>query len=397
MARARRGGGSVYRNHGPAFGCPPLDADGKRPAHRCKAQYVAALSIGVGTSRKRLTARRATRTEANDELDRMRAKIHQGIIPDTATLSEWLTAWLKIRTEEYEAGELKWSALIANRGHVTKYLTPLLGRVRLQDLTPEHVRQMKRELVKAGLAAQSQRNVHTTLRAALARAMADRRITYNPAQVEKAPRRPKQTATSHRALSIDLVQGMFAMCETTRELARISVGLTTGLRPGEIRGLLWPDVRLYEVDGVVTGTIEVTGTLARVEGDLVKTEPKTVASRRTVPLVPMTAAALWQWRAESGGKGYVFHGHSGPQSPESPERDGRDWRKVTWRVGVDDFTPHGGRATTASVLMWLGVPLPIIADLLGQSQVSTAADWYTHSSDEERARAISQYGTALEA
>ena len=396
MTRGRRGAGSTYRNHGPRFGCPPV-VDGTRPAHRCRAQHVASMSIGTGDTRRRITARRATKTEALDELNRMRLKLQQGIIPDNVTLGEWLAAWLTIRLEEYEAGELKWTALQANRSHVKNHLVPILGRVKLQELGAEHVRLLKRTLRTKGLAAQTQRNVHHTLRAALERALSDRRILYNPTKSEKAPKRSKVTATSHRALALELVTGMFAMCETPRELARITVGLTTGLRPGEIRGLRWSDVDLTEREGVVSGAVRVAATLARVEGALVRTEPKTVSSVRTIPLLPMTAAALYQWRAESGGDGWVFHGFRGPGFPEAPERDGRAWRAVTWRVGIEDFTPHGGRATAGSVLMSLGVPLPVIADILGHSQVSTTADWYMHSDEAQRLDAITQYGAALTA
>jgi len=70
---------------------------------------------------------------------------------------------------------------------------------------------------------------------------------------------------------------------------------------------------------------------------------------------------------------------------------------VTWRVGIADFTPHGGRATAGSVLMSLGVPLPVIADILGHSQVSTTADWYMHSDEAQRLDAITAYGAALTA
>ena len=396
MTRGRRGAGSTYRNCGPRFGCPPVVA-GVRPAHRCRAQHVASMSIGTGDTRRRITARRATKTEALDELTRMRLKLQQGIIPDNVTLGEWLDVWLGIRLEEYEEGSKKWSALAANRSHVKNHLVPVLGRVKLQDLTPEHVRLLKRDLRRKGLAAQTQRNVHATLRAALRRALSDRRITYNPAASEAAPSRPKTTATSHRALPAGQVLSMFGHCETTRELARITVGMTSGLRPGEIRALLWSNVELFEVDEIVKGILHVEATLSRVKGKLTRTDPKTIASVRKVPLAPMTAAALWQWRAESGGVGYVFYGFQGPGFPESPERDAKAWRAVTVRAGIEDFTPHGGRASTASALLALGVPLPVIADILGQSQVSTAANWYTHSDEAQRLDAITQYGAALTA
>ena len=396
MTRGRRGAGSTYRNCGPRFGCPPV-VEGTRPPHRCRAQHVASMSIGTGDTRRRITARRATKTEALDELTRMRLKLQAGIIPDNVTLGEWLDVWLGIRLEEYEEGSKKWSAIQANRSHVKNHLKPILGSVKLQDMGAEHVRLLKRTLRKKGLAPQTQRNIHHTLRSALRRALSDRRILYNAAEAEEAPPRPETNAFGHRALPLELVNGMFAMCETPRELARITVGLTTGLRPGEIRGLRWSDVDLTEREGVVSGALHVAATLSRVEGTLTRTKPKTASATRTVPLLPMTAAALYQWRAESGGDGWVFHGFRGPGFPEAPERDGRAWRAVTWRVGIDNFTPHGGRATAGSVLMSLGVPLPVIADILGHSQVSTTADWYMHSDEAQRLDAITQYGAALTA
>jgi len=43
------------------------------------------------------------------------------------------------------------------------------------------------------------------------------------------------------------------------------------------------------------------------------------------------------------------------------------------------------------------VPLPVIADILSHSQVSTTADWYMHSDEAQWLDAITQYGAALTA
>jgi integrase len=52
----------------------------------------------------------------------------------------------------------------------------------------------------------------------------------------------------------------------------------TALRRGEALALQWSDVDLDK------GTLRVRGTLARIDGQLLVTEPKTAKSKRFVPI-----------------------------------------------------------------------------------------------------------------
>lgn len=65
----------------------------------------------------------------------------------------------------------------------------------------------------------------------------------------------------------------------------------TGLRRGEALALTW---RVVDLDA---GAVRVSGTLARVGGQLVTTAPKTAKSRRSVPLPTPVIAALRAHRA----------------------------------------------------------------------------------------------------
>lgn len=64
----------------------------------------------------------------------------------------------------------------------------------------------------------------------------------------------------------------------------------TGMRRGEALALRWSDV---DLDG---GVLTVRGTLGRVEGKLVISEPKTDRSRRSVPIAAPLVAMLREHR-----------------------------------------------------------------------------------------------------
>ena len=82
----------------------------------------------------------------------------------------------------------------------------------------------------------------------------------------------------------------------TRYAPLFDLLVNTGLRRGEALALQWSDVDLE------AGTLRVRGTLARVNGKLEVTEPKTAKSKRTVPLVRAGRAVLRavRLRASSG-------------------------------------------------------------------------------------------------
>jgi integrase len=74
------------------------------------------------------------------------------------------------------------------------------------------------------------------------------------------------------------VRRVLDAAQTSRYAPLFAFLVNTGLRRGEALALRWSDVDLD------AGMLRVRGTLARVDGALVITEPKTAKSRRSVPL-----------------------------------------------------------------------------------------------------------------
>jgi integrase len=138
-------------------------------------------------------------------------------------------------------------------------------------------------------------------------------------------------------------------------------------------------------------TLRVAQALTRNAGKLALTEPKTERSRRTLPLSRRVRAALLVHRdrqafgrAAAGPawqeQGLVFASAIG--TPLQPRNVLRDWYKPLGRAGLACRMFHVTRHTAASLLIADGVPLRVVMELLGHSQISTTANIYGHVFDE---------------
>ena len=108
-------------------------------------------------------------------------------------------------------------------------------------------------------------------------------LASNPAARVKRPGVPR---TEAHYLSIAEVASLLEAVKDSRYAPLLRLLAATGLRRGEALALRWSDVDL------TNGLLRVRGTLLRVNGPLVISEPKTERSRRNVPLSPRTVALL---------------------------------------------------------------------------------------------------------
>jgi integrase len=158
----------------------------------------------------------------------------------------------------------------------------------------------------------------------------------------------------------------------------------SGLRRGEIAGLMWADVDL------AAGTLIITRHRVQAgAGTVVENEPKTLASRRTLPLdeslVGVLKRASARYAAERlalgsahADSGYVAVNEAGePYAPLT-----RMWRKLTKAAGVRPIRLHDARHSCGTALHLRGAPLAVIAKWLGHADAGTTARIYAHSQDD---------------
>jgi integrase len=175
--------------------------------------------------------------------------------------------------------------------------------------------------------------------------------------------------------------------------------VNTGLRRGEALALQWSDVDLK------ASTLRVRGTLARVNGKLEVTEPKTTKSKRVVPLSEVAVQTLLALRSEQAQErlgagsrwhqtGFVFVTEFG--EPCEPRNALRAFKAATKRAGLPSSVGlHTLRHSAASVMMATGVPLKIVSDILGHASVAITGDIYGHVSPDVSREAAAKLAAAL--
>jgi integrase len=73
----------------------------------------------------------------------------------------------------------------------------------------------------------------------------------------------------------------------------------------------------------------------------------------------------------------------------------REFDKVFEKAGLGGWHPNELRHSAASIMLAQGVPLEVVADVLGHSSVRMTGDVYGHTLEPQRQAAAEAMGTAL--
>jgi Phage integrase, N-terminal SAM-like domain len=79
-----------------------------------------------------------TRKEVMQKLDELRKKFNDGIELKDQTVHEFLTRWL----EDTAKGRLRPRTFAGYEHHIKENIEPLLGHLKLGELTPQHVQHL---------------------------------------------------------------------------------------------------------------------------------------------------------------------------------------------------------------------------------------------------------------
>nr|WP_239524180.1 site-specific integrase [Geodermatophilus normandii] len=270
-----------------------------------------------------------------------------------------------------------------------------VGRLTLDKVRPSHVEGWVVELCRKGLADSTIRSAYTILRAVLDTAVRDGALASNPAAVL---RRPKVLAKEAPHLTPAQVADLLHSADNTRYAPLFALLVHTGLRRGEALALQWSDVDLDK------HLLRVRGTLARVQGRLLVTEPKTAKSKRSVPISAPAEPLLRGIRAGQAEErrragslwretGFVFTTETG--EPCDPRNALRALKVAATRAGLPQAGLHTLRHSAASVMLTAGVPLKAVPEILGHSSIAITGDVYGHVAPDVSRGAMDVLGAAF--
>ncbi|WP_161882795.1 tyrosine-type recombinase/integrase [Deinococcus alpinitundrae] len=188
------------------------------------------------------------------------------------------------------------------------YLAPL-HRLRLDKITPAHLRTAYAALSEKGLSVAVRGHAHTLVRLVLETARSDGLIAKNPASVSglrpKPPRGEEDIPTrSYEPSQADQILDASSLILHGEIVAFL---IRTGMRRGEVAALRWKEVDLEKRTALVKTTRSTSGSTV-YEGS-----PKTGPSRRSVPLSNATVALLKRQAALNAERHRALY----PDRPES--------------------------------------------------------------------------------
>ncbi len=317
-----------------------------------------------------------TRDQVRGKLAEILHALQNGSFTDARgkTLGDFLDQWLadvvkpRVRAWTFTGYEV----------HVRRHIKPVLGRVPLEKLSPQHVQHLLNRKLEEGLKPKSVRYLRGTLRTALNEAVRWGLVSRNAAALVDGPRVERfdiQPFTPAEArVFLDSIAG-------ERLEALYSVALTMGLRQGEALGLRWQDV------DVELGYLRISKQLQRVHGAPQLVEPKTARSRRTLAMPPMITKSLEQHRVrqrqERSNAGnrwaetdLVFASTEG--KPLDGTAISKGFHRLLERAGLQQRRFHDLRHSCATLLLVQGVSPRVVMDLLGHSQIGLTMNTYSH-------------------
>jgi integrase len=302
-------------------------------------------------------------------------------------------------------GEIRESTLADYRGYLNRHLLPFFGDVPLDSIRVRDIEDFARHQrtevkqhrlnkdgsPKVGLAGSTVVNhinyLHSIFEFALRREI----VTTNPVSPAKKPKVTKQDQ-DFSYLTVEQVDAVIdAVADDylgSTDRALLLTAAHTGLRQGELIALRWDDI-LWDQAAVRVKASVSRGSLG---------EPKSVTSKREVPMSRRVAEVLRERRATSHystDRDFVFP-HPLTGNPYDPNKIRERFYAAMVTAGFSQMIGQGGggivfhslRHTFGTQMASAGAPLVAIKEWMGHADIQTTMIYAKWAKDRDAERAL---------
>jgi len=358
---------------------------------RQDGRYEVRITLGIDFNTgkpKRISKYASTQEEAVKILHEMSyINDHAPKTFNPIKLGEWLDICLNV----YMKNSLKQSTYLSYESYIRLYFKRSLGETLLRDITPRLLQQYYNHLFETKtLSSKSISNLNLFLHRALSYAVAEGYITGNPAEMVAIPRGEKPEIV---ILTRDEQFALMNASYSHRYGVFVRLVLFTGLRLGELLGLMWQDIDF------AGGLLHVRRTLNRLNKidrpdnpnesttEIVIQSPKSANSCRSIPLLPNVLNDLLAWREVQKQDAIMNAGNyhdsgmlvTNPYGGFVEPRTFKDYYDAILRIAqLPHFTFHALRHTFASRALEQGMDAKTLSMILGHASVAFTLDTYAH-------------------
>ena len=301
---------------------------------------------------KRYSVQRKTQAELEKAVEKKKAELRDGKIKESAiTFQAYAYKWLRIYKSPYVSSATD-SMYHAN----IKTWCDSIGAIKLKSVSPEMIQKVITSLYESGLSKSKLDKMILTIRQIYKQAISDRTVAYNPTTTIKKPNIKETTRCA-------LTDEQYALIlERANEHEYGNVILTIlylGLRPME--------VSLITADDITDTYVHIRGTKSK-KADRYVLRPKALKFN------------LQNKRPSDK----VFVNRQGkPLTRDDLRRIRESFKEGIDLYGVTLYTlrhTYGTRAQKA------GVPIDVLADLMGHEKIETTRKYYIDDNLESKER-----------
>lgn len=357
-----------------------------------KNVWIAQVQIGYYENgrpkykRFKADTKKAALSKADDFLVETR---NLAVVPKDADIL--LGDYIDLYINTYKVNSLKASSLTRDFGILQNQIKPRLGNLALNRVTTPLVQTFINQLVNDGYSYSTIHKAFTLLNEALNKAVQEERLLKNVCvgvvMPSKTLLKPKEITVLTEA-EVRIFKEVALSRKHKNSLAILLI-LYTGLRCGELCGLMWKDIDFY--NRVITVSRNVCVCNDNLGHRQVKLQDGT--KTQLYRQIPINDSALELLR--------MIQSENQPKTSEdfiiqtlSPVPDVTTISKTYNRMlkfgGISGRTGiHTLRHTFASLLLEKGVDIKIVSEILGHSSVTFTYNTYIHLTPEQKSVALS--------
>jgi len=347
--------------------------------------------IDAGTDDK---AKAKNKREAEKRKNEIVAELNQQktVYSTDILFLDWIDKWMEqkkydVRLITYEGYESYLNV------RIIPYFKPL--KLKLRDVTPQHIQDYYNAMSKAGLSAKSIHDHRIILRGALLEAVKKNLIPYNVAERATLPKKKKFVGKFY---TVEQSNRLLSVLDDEPIKSCVILGLFYGLRRSEVLGLRFSDINFDK------GTIQIQNTVVRAKTLIESERTKSQASNRTLYIIPETKDYLLSLRRKKKENKMLFGANYHDNDhvctwddgrPFTPDFVSHKFQKILTKNNLPVIRFHDLRHTAGSVLLANKVSMKQIQEFLGHEQVSTTLDIYAYLNEEGKLETAMVMGAAL--
>lgn len=321
-----------------------------------------------------------TKAELKEKVLEAKMQIRAGVnLSDKTLFRDYAETWFSINKTPPRIRESSSATL---RSFFGKHVKPAFGDLTLREIKSTHIQMFLNKI--AYLSRSSQKKCWQMLQGILASAQDDGLISRIP--IRRTDKISGAPETVEDPLTVEQSNALLCAVEGTRAYGFCLIALSTGLRRGEIIGLMWSDIAWSEGEYGVIHVQHQKAFYSDHNDAAVTTDLKTVAARRNVPMTAKLRAWLDQER-ESSRSLYVLSMRNGESLTKGSfralwglvrERTASHMDKLTPGALDFDSHPHLLRHTYATRLFESGLDVKQVQYLLGHEKPEMTMRIYIH-------------------